>query len=213
MPLIDRTLNAYWPRTKHRIVPVFIVLHHTGQLSDGSRYLMKNEREVSAHYHIARDGKVTEFGNLASVAQKWACLAYHAGKSTYIYKGQRYNNLNDCSVGIEMDGDGRLEFTDIQYEKVTDLVHALMTAFDIPPECIVGHKEIAPGRKPDPAPFDMAKFRKMIADERASNPYEELRPDFKLLFTTRFSQITEAERNGDPVLAALNRIMRKLNLL
>lgn len=105
---------------------------------------------VSAHLLIDRLGKITQF--VAFDRRAW-----HAGESCF--EGRK--KCNDFSIGIEMIGDDNLPFTDSQYSSLSLAVQALIDAYpQITPKRIVGHNEISPGRKTDPAAFDWARFRK-----------------------------------------------------
>lgn len=122
----------------------------------------KIENKVSAHYVLPREPhKGTDIYQLV----KDTDIAYHAGESQWIINNKIKKYINRYSVGIEMEGDGNLiEYTDYQYEVLTWIVKELMSAYQIPDSNIVGHEEIAPGRKIDPGKlFDWKKFRSMIS--------------------------------------------------
>ncbi len=99
-------------------------------------------RRVSAHFFIRRDGRHCQFVS---------CLerAWHAGASCW----QGDERCNDFSIGIELEGDDRTDFTEAQYRVLTELLAALRRRYPI--EAVVGHADVAPGRKTDPGPhFD-----------------------------------------------------------
>jgi len=95
---------------------------------------------VSAHFLIRRGGEVIQF--VPCVMRAW-----HAGESNW----RGCSRCNDFSVGIELEGTDDLPFEDIQYERLAALVRALREKYPIAD--IVGHSDIAPGRKTDPGPF------------------------------------------------------------
>jgi AmpD protein len=95
---------------------------------------------VSAHFLIRRDGRLLQF---VSCAQR----AWHAGASCWNSR----ERCNDFSIGIELEGCDELPFEDAQYVRLVALVEALRALYPI--EAIVGHSDIAPGRKTDPGPF------------------------------------------------------------
>lgn len=96
--------------------------------------------KVSSHFLICRDGELIQF---VSCNQR----AWHAGVSTW----QERERCNDFSVGIELEGSDDCAFNDAQYLTLQALIDALKKRYPI--QHIVGHSEIAPGRKTDPGPF------------------------------------------------------------
>ncbi len=107
---------------------------------------------VSAHFFIRRDGELIQF---VSTEHR----AWHAGASCWRGREQ----CNDFSVGIELEGCDTLPFEAAQYARLAELVVALRRRY---PEIedIVGHSDIAPGRKTDPGPFfDWDGFRSLLA--------------------------------------------------
>jgi len=119
----------------------------------------KVENKVSAHYIIPREPYEGRSDMIALV--KHEDVAYHAGRSSWTVGGEARTNINRYSIGIELEGDGNLvEYTDFQYERLAELVKGLMGEHGIPEENIVGHEDIAPGRKIDPGRlFDWKRFR------------------------------------------------------
>lgn len=105
---------------------------------------------VSAHLLIERDGRVTQFVPLRE-------RAWHAGVSRFDGR----ENCNDFSIGIELEGTDEQPYTDIQYGELLRITEALCRRFPgITPARIVGHSDIAPGRKTDPGPaFDWMRYR------------------------------------------------------
>lgn len=95
---------------------------------------------VSAHYFIRRDGALIQF--VPPELRAW-----HAGLS--VWRGRE--RCNDFSIGIELEGCDSLPFEFRQYEVLADVLSALCRRFPI--SGVVGHAEIAPGRKTDPGPF------------------------------------------------------------
>ncbi len=109
---------------------------------------------LSAHLLIDRKGDVTQY-------VPFDRRAWHAGESCF----QDRQRCNDFSVGIELEGTDDLPYEDIQYQRLAAVIRALMRRWpDITPERIVGHSDIAPGRKTDPGPaFDWKRLRRMIS--------------------------------------------------
>jgi AmpD protein len=103
--------------------------------------------EVSSHFLIRRDGEVIQY-------VPCELRAWHAGASSW--KGRE--RCNDFSVGIELEGTDEVPFTDAQYESLAQLTRALFDRYGRLE--LVGHSDIAPGRKTDPgAHFDWARLR------------------------------------------------------
>lgn len=109
--------------------------------------------KVSAHFLVRRDGGVIQFVPCAK-------RAWHAGESRW--KGRA--RCNDFSIGIEVEGTGEVPFTDAQYDRLTELTRALQARY--PVADIVGHSDVAPGRKSDPGPhFDWGRYRALLKDQ------------------------------------------------
>jgi AmpD protein len=97
---------------------------------------------VSAHFLIRRDGELIQFVPCSR-------RAWHAGTSSWLGE----ENCNNFSIGIELEGCDQLAFEDVQYETLNRLLAKLRERYMI--EDVVGHSDIAPGRKTDPGPcFD-----------------------------------------------------------
>ena len=105
--------------------------------------------EVSAHLLIHRDGELIQFVPFTE-------RAWHAGVSRY----RQHERCNDFSIGIELEGEDSTPYEDAQYEVLTDVLTAIMRAYDeITPREILAHSDIAPGRKTDPGPaFDWLRL-------------------------------------------------------
>lgn len=98
---------------------------------------------VSAHLFIRRRGELMQFVPLTA-------RAWHAGVSSW----QGRARCNDFSIGIELEGSDHCPFTAAQMRRLQQVVAALQAAFPaITRERVVGHSDIAPGRKTDPGPF------------------------------------------------------------
>jgi AmpD protein len=103
---------------------------------------------VSAHFFIRRDGTLIQFVS----ADK---RAWHAGISSW--NGRE--RCNDFSIGIELEGTDETPFTEAQYTCLNDLIEVLLERYPI--KDIVGHSDIAPGRKTDPGLcFDWERVRR-----------------------------------------------------
>lgn len=102
--------------------------------------------KVSSHFFIRRDGSLIQFVS---------CLerAWHAGASQW----QGRERCNDFALGVELEGCDTLPFEDVQYAVLNQLSAVLQAAY--PLQGVVGHSDIAPGRKTDPGPcFNWARL-------------------------------------------------------
>jgi AmpD protein len=116
---------------------------------------------VSSHVVVARDGAVTQY--VGFIERAW-----HAGKS--IYQGREA--CNDFSVGVELEGADTLPYEPAQYVALAEVVAALCAAYPrLSPDRVVGHSDIAPGRKTDPGPaFDWPRARRLITEAAYGKP-------------------------------------------
>jgi AmpD protein len=109
---------------------------------------------VSSHLVVKRDGKVTQYVRFTE-------RAWHAGKSAF----QGREACNDFSVGVELEGTDTRPYEAAQYRALAKVVAALCAAYPrLSKDRLVGHSDIAPGRKTDPGPaFDWPRARRLIA--------------------------------------------------
>jgi AmpD protein len=97
---------------------------------------------VSAHFFVRRDGELLQFVDCDR-------RAWHAGASSW--RGRA--NCNDFSIGVELEGLEGERFEVVQYRALVRLVRGLRRRYRLAE--IVGHEQVAPGRKCDPGPgFD-----------------------------------------------------------
>lgn len=108
---------------------------------------------VSAHALVRRNGAITQY-------VPFGMRAWHAGQSQY--RGR--SACNDFSIGIELEGTDEAPYGAPQYETLAALVAALLASYPtLSTERVVGHSEIAPGRKTDPGPaFDWGRWRGLL---------------------------------------------------
>jgi N-acetyl-anhydromuramoyl-L-alanine amidase len=116
-------------------------------------FLEVSRLRVSAHALIRRDGTIVQY---VPFGQR----AWHAGQSHY--RGRPA--CNDFSIGIELEGTDSVPYTDVQYEQLGVLVEALLATYpSLSSDHIVGHSDVAPGRKTDPGPsFDWERWRSIL---------------------------------------------------
>ena len=134
------------PNFNDRKLPVsLIILHYTG-MEDGASALARmcdEEAQVSAHYMIEEGGRVFR---LVDEGKR----AWHAGVSSW--RGE--SDINSASIGIEIVNGGHdfglPDFPPVQIEAVIALVRDIMLRYQLKSHQVIGHSDIAPGRKIDP---------------------------------------------------------------
>jgi len=148
-----------------------IIIHHTGSTNGRINSLegtiswfrpdeWRDNNQVSAQYIIAREERP-----IIQMVRDWD-TAWHAGRSEWIVNGVLRKDLNDRSIGIELQGDGNLvPYTNFQYEALIWLVKQKMRELNVPIELIRGHEEIS-GSKVDPGQmFDWQRFRQGLTSD------------------------------------------------
>ena len=110
--------------------------------------LCNPDNEVSAHYVIAEDGEV-----MSLVPE--AMRAWHAGAGRW----GAVSDVNSRSIGIELANTGFAPFAAAQMDALTSLLKGIKARWAIRPERVIGHSDMAPGRKIDPgARFDWRRL-------------------------------------------------------
>lgn len=148
MPAGQRSALAEWkPSPNHALrKPSIIVLHYTVEDTlDGSHDILsdpKRKHPVSSHYLLDRDGRLLQL-----VPDHLA--AWHAGVGNW----GAMRDLNQTSIGIEIVNTGSEPFPDAQIDALIALLGDLTTRHDIPRSQVIGHADLAPGRKIDPGQF------------------------------------------------------------
>jgi len=147
-PVIDRTLSARGQSERIK----YIILHYT--VSDLPRSIKTlSQGDVSAHY-LLTDTEQPFFYALVDESRQ----SNHAGLSSW----KIYNQLNSASIGIEIVNPGFVEtpqgrvytpFKQAQIDQLIPLLKQIVARYQIKPENILGHNDIAPQRKQDPGPL------------------------------------------------------------
>jgi AmpD protein len=108
---------------------------------------------VSAHLLVRRDGVALQF-------VPFHARAWHAGRSNWCGR----DSCNDFSIGIELEGADDVPYAEAQYATLAAVVDALCRAYPVlSAERVVGHSDIAPGRKTDPgSSFDWPRLRALL---------------------------------------------------
>jgi AmpD protein len=109
---------------------------------------------VSAHLFVRRSGHLVQY-------VPFHRCAWHAGVSEW--KGR--SGVNDFSIGIEVEGSAAWPYAGAQYRRLAEVLRALAAAYpaiDLA-QGLVGHADVAPGRKSDPWPtFDWPRLRRLV---------------------------------------------------
>jgi hypothetical protein len=139
--------------SKERLIDT-IILHSSYNILGGDEYdfdkIVQEYRDygVAPHYVIDREGKILRL-------VKDSDVAYHAGESK-VPDGR--TGVNNFSIGIELINSEKDNFTSSQYGAVNSLVKYLKDKYKI--KYILGHSDIAPGRKTDPWNINWEKVNK-----------------------------------------------------
>jgi AmpD protein len=112
---------------------------------------------VSSHLLVRRDGEVVQY-------VPFNRRAWHAGASSW----QGRARCNDYSIGIELEGTDTDPYESAQYAMLARVIAALCRAYPgLSLERLVGHSDVAPGRKTDPGPaFDWPRLRALAQFEQ-----------------------------------------------
>lgn len=166
---VKQVLSPFFDARPSGVAPDLIVLHgislppgefggpwiarlFTGNLPADAHpeFRERASLRVSAHVLIRRDGEPVQFVSFND-------RAWHAGKSSW--RGREA--CNDYSIGIECEGTDDVPYEDAQYEALRKLLPMLMSAYPaITKDRIVGHSDVAPGRKTDPGDsFEWSRVR------------------------------------------------------
>ncbi|MEX1204450.1 MAG: N-acetylmuramoyl-L-alanine amidase [Dongiaceae bacterium] len=133
-----------------------LVLHYTGMPSAAAALdrLTDAAAKVSAHYLIDEDGAVWR---LVPEARR----AWHAGVACWA--GER--DVNGASIGIELVNPGHefgyRPFPEAQMAALEELARDILARHPIPAARVLGHSDVAPGRKTDPG--ELFDWRRLAA--------------------------------------------------
>lgn len=140
-----------------------VIIHYTDMFTtqESLNILTNPTSQVSAHFLIDTDGTIFQ---LVDTHMR----AWHAGVSQW----QGVENVNHRSIGIELQNPGQKYFEKfktydpyplVQMQALVDLTHYLKELHPIKKSLILGHSDVAPGRKIDPGPhFDWQWLRNRI---------------------------------------------------
>ena len=127
-----------------------VVLHYTAMPSAiaARDWLCAPESQVSAHYVLARNGTCWQL-------VREDMRAWHAGLGAW----GSVTEVNSRSIGIEIANTGAEPFPETQMAALETLLAGILRRWRIPPERVIGHADLALGRKIDPGPkLDWARL-------------------------------------------------------
>lgn len=124
--------------------PNYVILHHTAQNSceHTVKTFTVQRTQTSSHYVICRNGTVHHMLN--DYLRGW-----HSG----VAKWGNDTDINSASIGIELDNNGFEPFDPVQIQSLLVLLDTLCRRYNIPAANIIGHADVAPGRKVDPSAY------------------------------------------------------------
>jgi N-acetyl-anhydromuramyl-L-alanine amidase AmpD len=131
-----------------------IIIHSSYDALSGNPYSLEGlireykQYGVAPHYLIDRKGTIYRLAEDKNIA-------FHAGTSQ-VPDGRI--SVNDFSLGIEVMNTKTDKPTQEQYASLQKLIDFLKERYKI--KYILGHNQIAPGRKDDPWNFDWEKIKK-----------------------------------------------------
>ena len=126
--------------------PSLVVIHYTAMDNADAALerLCDADAQVSAHYLVAENGRLWQL-----VQEQFR--AWHAGKGSW----HGITDINSVSIGIELDNDGKSPYSNPQIETLVRLLADILDRWALPSKSVIGHSDLAPGRKWDPGPkFD-----------------------------------------------------------
>lgn len=149
-PKIIQTPSPNFGPRREGAKPSLVVLHYTAMETAEAALerLCNPEFEVSAHYLISAQGDIHQM-----VSEEMR--AWHAGAGQW----GEITDVNSHSIGIELDNRGDHPFAEAQMATLEWLLSSILTRWEIPPQNVIGHADMAPDRKSDPGPrFDWQRL-------------------------------------------------------
>lgn len=147
-----------------------VVIHYTGMKTakEALARLCDPDAQVSAHYLVEETGRIHQ---LVPEERR----AWHAGVG---YWGGE-EDINSVSIGIELVNPGHewgyTEFPDEQIDALIDLLDGVKERYSVPRSRIVGHSDVAPGRKEDPG--EKFPWSALAAEQLAVSPWSGKMPE------------------------------------
>ena len=143
-------LSPNFGERRNGLEPELVVIHYTAMDSEepALERLTDPACQVSCHYLIGDEGRVFRL-----VEEKMR--AWHAGRGSWGGRG----DVNSRSIGIEIANSGRAPFANCQMIALETLLAEILSRWSIPAKGVIGHSDLALGRKADPGPrFDWRRL-------------------------------------------------------
>lgn len=163
-----KIIQKYSSHYDERKTPIDMIVFHataTNSIEETLEIFIEKEDggRVSSHYVIDRDGTIYQ---VVSEEKR----AWHAGVSAW---GDIKEDVNSHSIGIEFQCPAAgersfIHFSDEQIAAGIDLCKDIMQRYQIKPENVVAHSDIAPNRKFDPG--ETFPWEKFYQNGLAANP-------------------------------------------
>lgn len=129
------------------------MIHYTAMTSARAALdrLCDPAAEVSAHYLVGGDGTLWQMVREED-------RAWHAGAGSW----QGQGDINSRSIGIELDNRGDQPFSEPQMARLESLLAGILSRWGIAADGVIGHSDMAPGRKQDPGRrFDWRRLARL----------------------------------------------------
>lgn len=165
---IERRLSPNFGPRKGGVTPSLIVVHYTAMPNAQAALerLSDPAHEVSAHYFLDQSGGAVQ---LVPEAQR----AWHAGAGAW----GGCTDVNSASIGIELCNAGDHAFSSAQMQALKSLLKEVMQRWGIAAQGVIGHSDMAPGRKQDPGRwFDWQELAKEGLAVYRGAPHSHLLP-------------------------------------
>lgn len=156
LKVIDKKVPYGFKTTQEKRNITSIIIHSSYNALDSDSFSVQgvlkeyDMYKVAPHYLIDREGGVYQLVRDEDIA-------YHAGKSRL---PDGTVNVNQSSIGIEIINTFNSAPSQKQYEALNSLIDELKARYKI--RYVLGHSDIAPGRKSDPWMFDWNKVPRVL---------------------------------------------------
>ena len=151
--IIEKKVNFGFGVPAHKRTIDTVVLHSSYNSTGGDVYSVDKVIAIWKSYEVAPHYMIDRKGNIYRLVDD-ANIAYHAGVSKM---SDGRTNVNDFSIGVEILNTKDDKYTDAQYTAVNNLIAYLKGKYSI--KTVVGHMDIAPGRKDDPWRFNWKELK------------------------------------------------------